>query len=108
MAYFVARVELHEIGTKKPTYSDYERLHVSMQQKKYFRLKQGGDGVWYHMPDATYSAIFTGKTASTILDEVTVIVDSVWGKAGKLVIEGSSTWIGLVPASAQDVQRLTS
>ena len=109
MAYFIVRVELHEISpTQKPTWYDYERLHKAMQKHNYFRVIKSDDGKWYHMPPATYSAWSNTATRDQILQEVKAIVQTVWTKAGQLVIEGSSNWIGLVPASAQDVQRLAS
>src|SRR5262245_9292412 len=107
MAYFIVRIELHELSSsKKPTWEDYERLHAAMQQSNYFRVIQSDDGKWYHLPHATYSASSGNMTRAQILDEVKAVVDTVWSKAGKLVVEVPSTWNGLTPASTQDVQRL--
>jgi len=109
MAYFIVRVELHELNSKqKPTWEDYERLHAAMQKSNYYRVINGDNGNWYHMPHATYSATSGTSSKAQILENVKAVVQTVWSKAGKLVTEGPSTWDGLIPASAQDVQRLTS
>src|SRR5215469_3818347 len=109
MAYFIVRVELHELTPRqKPTWDDYERLHAAMQQRNYFRVIKSDDGNWYHLPHATYSAWSNSMTRSQILEQVEAIVQGVWSKAGHLIIEGSSNWSGLTRASAQDVQRLAS
>lgn len=108
MAYFMVRVELPELGSgQKPTWDDYNRLHVVMQQHRYYRVIQSDKGVWYHLPHANYSVTSDSMTRSDILNEVVKVVNSVWSKAGKLVTEGPSNWEGLKPASASEVQQLT-
>jgi len=86
MAYFIVRVELHELDSRqKPTRDDYEQLHLAMQRLRYWRVILSDDNTWYHMPYATYFAEFQNKTKASVLDEVTRIVQTVWSKAGKLV-----------------------
>lgn len=109
MASFIVRVELHELNSRqKPAWDDYQRLHAAMQRSNYLRVIKSDDGNWYHLPHATYSAWSNNLTRSQILEQVRAIVQTVWSKAGHLVIEGSSNWVGLIPASVQDVQRLAS
>lgn len=108
MNYFIVRVELHEINSwQKPTADDYDQLHAVMQKKHYYRVIESDKGEWYHLPHATYYAYSRNMTRKEILDQVTDIVKTVWSKAGKLVVEGSMTWEGLIPASAQEVKDLT-
>jgi hypothetical protein len=108
MGWFAVRVELHELDTKrKPTWEDYGRLHIAMQQKGYVRVIKGGNGTWYHLPHANYSAWFDNKDGESVRDDVSAIVATVWSKAGKLVTAGQSWWQGLITASAQDVRNLT-
>ena len=108
MAYFVVRVELHELNSRqKPTWDDYQRLHIAMQQRRYWRVIQGGDNKWYHMPHATYFAAFDNRTKEQIREEAAAIVGSVWSKAGTLVTEGYSAWVGLNEATISEVQQLT-
>jgi hypothetical protein len=109
MGWFAVRVELHQLNNQRqPTWDDYARLHVAMQQRGYFRVIKGGDGNWYHLPHANYSAWFDNKNGESVRDEVTAIVATVWSNSGNLVTAGQSWWQGLIPASAQDVQRLAS
>lgn len=109
MAYFIVRVELHELSSwQKPTAEDYDQLHAAMQKNHYYRVIESDKGEWYHLPHATYYAHSTSMTKKEILDQVTDIAKTVWGKAGKLVAEGSMTWKDLIPASAQEVKDLTS
>lgn len=109
MAYFIVRIELHELDNRqKPTWDDYERLHIAMQRRNYFRLIKSDEGKWYHLPHATYFAYSDTMTSAQILEQVQSIGRPVWSKTSYLVAEGSSRWEGLVPASAQDVQRLAS
>jgi hypothetical protein len=54
-------------------------------------------------PHAIYFVDFGNKTRAAALEEV----QTVSAKAGKLVTEGPSTGDGLIPASTEDVQRLT-
>ena len=63
MGWFAVRVELHQLDNQRqPTWDDYSRLHVAMQQRGYLRIIKGSDDKWYHLPTQT---ILRGSTTKT-------------------------------------------
>jgi hypothetical protein len=95
MARFTVRVELHEIGHRKPTGEDYEGLHEVLKGRGYWRVIQADNGKWFVLPHATYDAE-KNMTSVAVLNEVYPIIISVWSKAGVFVTESNGrAWQGL-------------
>ena len=102
MRVFITRVELHG-GSE----DDYQTLHEAMEQRAFVRQILGQDGIWYHLPTATYyhignespeevrkqacdaAAIDLGKRP----DEYCVLVTSSIG----------NYWVNLIPVRPQPV-----
>jgi hypothetical protein len=68
MANYLARVELN-LGSPE----DYERLHLSMQQRGYVRKITGEDGVVYRLPAGTY---FVSGTSAMLSVALSAAVDA--------------------------------
>src|SRR6476646_6075708 len=77
MANFTVRVELHEVNMVEPSGDDYERLHLAMQRRQYFRVIRSSDDTWYHLPHAEYTVTWQA-TITDVLAEVVSIAKSVW------------------------------
>lgn len=103
MAKFTVRVELFGNASK----GDYDLLHEKMQAKRYLRIIEG-DGVWYHLPTATYTADKEKRTEA-VRDEVGEIAKLVWSDSGVFVTKADNGryWKGLRKANATDVDDLT-
>lgn len=104
MSKFTVRVELFGRASN----DDYESLHEKMQAEYYFRVVKG-DGQWYHLPSATYTAE-KNKATAAVRSEVFEIAKSVWTDPGVFVTEANNGryWKGLRKASTQEVENLTS
>ena len=104
MARFTVRIELFG----KADEEDYEALHKKMQEKKYFRVIEGSDEKWYHLPTAEYNHTAT-EPVSKVYDQVWAIAKAVWHDPGVLVTESENRrWGGLRIATANEVKKLTS
>lgn len=90
----IARVELHSAS-----YSDYESLHIYMQQRGYARSIRGSDGKTYQLPTGTYVGSFS--SVATAL-QAAVAAANATGKTSSLVVAdwNSANWQGLPVASA--------
>jgi hypothetical protein len=107
MANFTVRVELHEVNMREPSGDDYERLHLAMQRRQYFRVIRGSDDTWYHLPHAEYTVTWQA-TIADVLAEVASITKSVWDRAGVFVTESKGRrWKGLKIAKASEADQLT-
>ncbi|WP_112197784.1 type V toxin-antitoxin system endoribonuclease antitoxin GhoS [Rahnella sp. NRRL B-41462] len=78
MAQFIVRVEIHSASSE-----DYESLHEKMKAKGYSREIQDGQGTWFHLPTAEYTAT-KSSNAFDVREEVRGIASSV--KSGHFVL----------------------
>ena len=91
MANFIARVELHSAS-----YTDYENLHIYMQQYGYARTVRGDDGKTYQLPTGTYvSASATSSVAAAL--QGAVAAANATGKTSSVIVAdwNSARWQGL-------------
>ncbi len=106
MSRFTVRVELHEVNNMEPDGDDYEKLHLAMQRKQYFRVIESGDHKWYHLPHAEYTVAWDVEVES-VLEEAKSIVASVWKRFGVLITQSAGRqWVGLKTATDDEVEEL--
>ena len=91
MANYLARVELRLAGPE-----DYEKLHISMQQRGYVRKITGEDGIVYQLPTGTYFVLDTIAALSVALN-VAVDAANETGKTSAVIVTDwkSVSWYGL-------------
>jgi hypothetical protein len=91
MANYIARVELHLAGPE-----DYERLHLSMQQRGYVRKITGEDGVIYRLPTGTYFVTDTSAVLEVALHAAVEAANETGKKSAVIVTDWhSARWSGL-------------
>ncbi len=91
MSNYVARVELHSAG-----YEDYEKLHISMQQRNFSRRVKGDNGVTYQLPTGTYVASNATSTLSVALGAATAAANETGKRHSIIVADWSAArWSGL-------------
>lgn len=98
MAKFTVRVELHSAS-----YSDYEKLHASMERHGFSRLITADDGKIYHLPTAEY--VRSGELArQQALDSAKTAAAETGKSFAVLVTESDGrTWVGLQETKSQFV-----
>jgi hypothetical protein len=91
MANYIARVELHLAGPE-----DYERLHLTMQQRGYLRKIAGEDGVVYQLPAGTYFVSNTSAMLSVALRAAVEAANETGKESAVLVTDWQAArWNGL-------------
>ena len=91
MANYLARVELHLAVPE-----DYERLHLSMQQRGYERKITGDDGVIYQLPIGTYFVSETSAVPSVALNAAVDAADETGKQSAVFVTDWQlARWHGL-------------
>jgi len=94
MANYLARVELHLALPE-----DYERLHLSMQQRGYLRQITGEDGLIYQLPAGTYFVTGSSAMLHVALNAAVEAANETGKKSAVLVTDGRSVaWRGLTKA----------
>jgi hypothetical protein len=90
MSDVISRVELHSAS-----YSDYENLHMYMQQRGYSRSIRGNDGNTYQLPTGTY--VGSGTASTDIALQAAVAAATATGKRFSVIVAdwNSSRWQGL-------------
>jgi hypothetical protein len=92
MANYLARVELHLASS-----GDYEKLHVSMQQRGYVRKITGEDGVVYQLPTGTYFVTGTSAVLSVALNAAVDAANETGKQSAVFVTDWQAArWYGLV------------
>ena len=96
MANIIARVELHSAS-----YTDYENLHVYMQQHGYVRTVRGNDGKTYQLPTGTYVSVSAMSSTVAAL-QAAVAAANATGKTSSVIVAdwNSANWQGLPTVSA--------
>ena len=94
MANYLARVELHLALPE-----DYERLHLSMQQRGYLRQITGEDGLIYQLPAGTYFVTGSSAMLHVALNAAVEAANETGKKSAVLVTDWRSVaWRGLAKA----------
>jgi hypothetical protein len=88
MTEFISRVELHEVGTSKPTEEHYKSLHAAMEAKGFQRTVNSSDGKKYEMPHATYYRI-SSSTLAQIHKDAQGAAATTWSKHGIVSIHAA-------------------
>jgi hypothetical protein len=92
MANYLARVELLLASPE-----DYEKLHVSMQQRGYVWKITGEDGVVYQLPAGTYFVTGTTAALSVALNAAVDAANETGKQSAVFVTDWQSVrWSGLV------------
>jgi hypothetical protein len=96
MANFIARVELHSAS-----YTDYENLHVYMQQYGYARTVRGDDGKTYQLPTGTYVSASAMSSVAAALQGAVAAANAT-GKTSSVIVAdwNSARWQGLPVVNA--------
>ena len=93
MAHFTVRVELHNAQ-----WSDYDQLHLAMQEKGFSREITSDDGMRYQMPWAEYNGI-GDLTSAEVRDIARAAANSTGRSSSILVTQAASrAWVGLASA----------
>jgi hypothetical protein len=93
MAHFTVRVELHDAQ-----WSDYNQLHLAMEQRGFSRQITSDDGETYQMPWAEYNGA-ANLTSVQVLDLAKGAADTTRKQYSVLVTEAASrAWVGLTAA----------
>jgi hypothetical protein len=94
MTGFTTRVELHDAN-----WSDYEKLHVEMRRRGFYRTITGDNDVTYDLPPAEYVCYGT-LTKWEVLEKAKAAAAAIKPKYSVLVTEAASwAWFNLKATS---------